>query len=1022
MLRSLFLTVLLAAAGVLLGAAPAHALDPGVGLAQLKHSRWMADDGAPTGIYALAQTPDGFLWIGSDAGLHRFDGVRFDGGAVPGGAARNLPVSALMVARNGDLWIGYQSGGMALLRDGKLLDRSTPASDRWVFRFFEDRAGAVWAVTGNTRHPLMRYAGGRWESIDATWGFDANFTWSITESGDGRLWVDEGREVKVLDRGTRRFISTGHGIERRDDSGDNFDLVTDLTGHVWLSSPLTGTQRLPEAAGADRGAPPVVPVATPGHFYRRALFDRDGALWGVTYSAGLFRIAHPGRLSADHALTEDTFTAKDGLSSDRAQAILEDREGNLWIGTSAGLDRFRPADIRPAAVVPPHSPLGYVLMGARDGSVYVADSDSLFRIPPVGEATRVLEGLKNPQALCEDASGAIWVKTGDALLRGVDGRFEAMPLAPKRRAGLDCVTTTDGRTWFSRVQGGLMRYEHGEWIEALPTDPDGPSRIPTMIAMPEGGLLAYVRSRGLMRIDPPATRMLWKHADIPGGEVTMLHRLGRDVLVASLGGLARLRDGKVVVLKRQDAWHQGITGIVESRDGHVWLQSRAGIARVPRDALLRSFDEPAQPLEVEVLDFEDGLRAPAAPGYARNSAVMGGDGRLWFVTTDGVAQIHPDRLARNPLPPPVRIVGLAHGTQRLRDPAAPTLPAGVSRVEIDYTALSLRNPARVRFRYRLDGVDEDWIEAGHRRQAFYTNLDPGQYRFQVIAANESGVWNEEGATLAFAVPPTFLQSAWFKALLVLAVALLLWGLYALRLRYETARLRDRFDGQIAERTRIARELHDTLLQEFQALTLRFQGAVDSLRADGRTHEALNRALDRADEALKAGRERVHDLRTPHTGDDLPAALRDTAAHLIEDGSLDLQVTVEGTRRPLVDTAAEEVRRIAEEALRNVVRHAKARSACIALAYRADGLAMTIRDDGIGLAALAGADGGDGHFGCAGMRERADQLGGRLDIRTSPDGGTRVELFVPARHVYRRRRSGFWPWLTQRHPATPNDTA
>jgi len=1011
MLRSLFMTVLLAAVGALLGALPAHALDPDARITQLKHSRWTADDGVPQGIYALAQTPDGFLWIGSDAGLHRFDGVRFEADAGPDGALRNEPVSALMVARNGDLWIGYQSGRMAALRDGQLLDRSTPTSDRWVFRLFEDRSGAVWAVTGNTGHPLMRYHGGRWEDVDAAWNFETDFVWSIAEAGDGRLWVDGGLEVKVLDPGARRFRSSGTRIDGRFDVGDNFDLATDRAGRIWLSSPFAGTRRLPDAPVAGSAATaPAVPVASSGHFYRRALFDRDGALWGATYSAGIYRIARPDRLPAGGQPVEESFAAKDGLTSDRAQAILEDREGNLWVGTSTGLDRFRPANVRPAAVVPSHSPLGYVLMGARDGSVYAADSDSLFRIPPGGDATRVLTGLANPQALCEDASGTVWLKTGDALLRRVGERFEPMPLPDKRRSALDCVTTADGRMWFNRVQGGLMRYEAGDWIDPLPAEPRNPLRITTMIAKPGGGLLAYVRSKGLMAIDPPAMRMLWKHADIPGGEVTLLHRLGNDNIVASLGGVARLRDGKVTVLRRIDPWLLGITGIAESRDGHVWLQSRSSIARLRKDVFLRSFDNPAQVLDVELLDFEDGLRAPAAPGYARNSAVAGGDGRLWFVTTDGVAQIDPTQLARNPVPPPVRIVGLAYGTQRLRDPASATLPAGVSRIEIDYTALSLSVPSRVRFRYRLEGVDEGWIEAGHRRQAFYTNLDPGQYRFHVIAANDSGVWNEEGATLAFTVPPTFLQSVWFKALLVLAVALLLWGLYALRLRYETARLRDRFQGQIAERTRIARELHDTLLQEFQALTLRFQGAVDGLHADGRTHDALTRALDRADEALQAGRERVHDLRTPHTGDDLPAALQDTARHLIDDGSLALQVTVEGTRQPLIDTAAEEVRRIAEEALRNVIRHAQARSACIVLAYRADGLAMTIRDDGIGL--HTGADGGDGHFGCAGMRERAQQLGGRLALRNAQEGGTVVELFVPARHLYRRGHAGFWRWLVR----------
>ncbi|SFV27614.1 MULTISPECIES: sensor histidine kinase [unclassified Pseudoxanthomonas] len=1017
MLRSLFLTVLLLVVGVPLSALPAHALDPGAGIGQLKHSRWMADDGVPLGIYALAQTPDGFLWIGSDAGLHRFDGVRFDAAAGPDGALRNEPVSALMAARNGDLWIGYQSGRMAVLRDGKLLDRSTPTSDRWVVRLYEDRAGGVWAMTGNTRHPLLRYSGARWEHIETAWAFTGTYAWSMAESGDGRLWLADATEVMVLAPGERRLRRTG--IVSKIESGDNFGLTADSTGRVWQSSAFSGTRRLPDAAHAQGTPDATVPVSSVGHFYRSFLFDRDGAIWGITYSAGIYRIARPQRLYAGERPLEESFTAKDGLSSDRAQAILEDREGNIWIGTSAGLDRFRPANIRPAAGVTAHSPLGYVLMGTRDGTVYVADSVSVLRVPVVGDATRVLEGLRNPQALCEDRDGALWVKTGDALFRGIEGRYERMPVPETPRGALDCVVTADGRRWFNRVRGGLMRYENGAWIDALPESADDEApKIPAMIEAPSGGLLMYARSLGLVLSEPPRMRMLWKHADIPGGEVTVLYPVGKDVIVASLGGVARLRDGKVTTLRRNDAWLLGITGITESRDGYIWLQSRAGIARLRREAFLGSFDTPARPLEVELLDFDDGLRAPPAPGYARNSALTGGDGTLWLLTTDGVAQIQPTQLARNPVPPPVRIVGLAYGSQRLRDPTSATLPAGVSRIEIDYTALSLSVPSRVRFRYRLEGVDEDWINAGHRRQAFYTNLDPGQYRFRVIAANDSGVWNEKGATLAFVVPPTFLQSIWFKALLVLAVAVLLWGLYALRLRYETARLRDRFQGQIAERTRIARELHDTLLQEFQALTLRFQGAVDCLRTDARTHDALTRALDRADEALKAGRERVHDLRAPHTGDHLPDALQDTARHLIDDGALDLQISVEGIPRLLVDAAAEEVRRIAEEALRNVVRHAQARNACIVLAYRTEGLSMTIRDDGIGLRAKA--DGDDDHFGCAGMRERAQQLGGRLDIGNAPAGGTVVELFVPARHLYCQRHAGFWGWLVRRDAAPRDD--
>ncbi|WP_170185849.1 sensor histidine kinase [Pseudoxanthomonas dokdonensis] len=968
----------------------------------------MADDGVPLGIYALAQTPDGFLWIGSDAGLHRFDGIRFEPLAVTG--AGDEPVSALMASRNGDLWIGYQSGRVAVLRNGRLLERTPPYSDRWIHRFHQDRSGAVWTMTGNIKHPLMRYQDGRWQDIGTPWGFDSNYASSIAEDGEGGLWLGKEKSVAYLPPGQRHFRNVD--VRALEHSADNFAVATDPHGRVWLSSAMIGTWRLPAYPANERApdVPATIAPAVGGHSYRAALFDRDGALWGVTYAAGIYRIAQPGSLYGGQQPIEESYTTRDGLSSDRAQAVLEDREGNIWIGTSAGLDRFRSAAVQPAGGIPPHSRFGYVLMSARDGSVYVADSDSLFRAPPGGDAIRVLDGLDNPQAMCEDATGTAWLKTRSQLFRGVQGRFQAVETPAKPRSVLDCVVTSDGRMLFSRYSGGLIQYSREEWKDSLPDGSDGPQRISAMLAGPGDGLLAYIRARGVARIDPPAVQLLWPQKAIPGGEVTLLHRMGDDVIIASLGGIARLRNDTITPFRSPQSWLKGITGIAETADGYLYLLSRASIVRVPRADFLRGFDHPAPELPVEILDFEDGLQAPAAPGYARN-AVAGGDGALWFMTTDGIVRIDPTRISRNPLPPPVRIVGVAYGSQRLRDPVSATLPAGVSRLEIDYTALSLSVPKRVRFRYRLEGVDQDWIEAGSRRQAFYTNLRPGDYRFHVIAANNDGVWNQEGATFDFKLPPTFVQSMWFKAMMVTAVALILWGFYLLRLRHATARLRDRFDGQVAERARIARELHDTLLQEFQALTLRFQGTVNKLPVDAGMRADLTKALDRADEALKTGRDRVQDLRNPRMGDDLPEALQGIASQVVEARPLVLHLSFEGKRQPITDTATEEMQRIAEEALRNVVKHANACNVWLLLDYREQGLTMSIRDDGTGLDAAA--DRSDGHFGCLGMRERAQRIGGRLTIRAAAEGGTIVELVVPGRYVYRRSRPGLWHWPGRR---------
>lgn len=994
-----YLRILLVVFSLLLSAAPARALDPHTDIRQFKHSRWTADDGVPQGIYALAQTPDGFLWIGSDAGLHRFDGVRFDAEPASLGTPGYAPVSALMSARNGDLWIGYQSGRIAVLRNGKLLDRSPPASDRWVFRLFEDSTGAVWAITGNTSHPLVRWRGGQWQNIGADWGVTNSFAWSMAEASDGGLWLGDGTSTLLLPRGERRFRSVGHA--NNEVSGDNFGLAVDRTGRVWRSSAFTGTVRLSAApaAGADAAAAAVVPVASGAHAYRSFLFDRDGALWGATYSAGIYRIADPQSLYAGGQPVEENFTTQDGLSSDRAQAILEDREGNIWVGTSAGLDRFRVATIRLAANVPPHSQFGYVLLRAHDGSVYVADSTHLYRTDANGESTQLLEGLNNPQTLCEDATGSVWLKTGDALLRSEHGLFKSMPIPDKPRRGfMDCAATSDGRVWYTRVRGGLVRYENGAWIESLADGPNGPHKITTMIAAPGGGLLAYVRSVGLTRLDPPAMRVVWKQAEIPGAEVTVLYAIGNDVIVASVGGVSRLRDGKVTTLKRQDAWLQGVTGIAESQDGHLWLMSRAGIVRLTVAAFLRSFDDPKQALHAELFNFDDGLRAPAAPGYSRNSAVRGGDGTLWFLTTDGVAQIQPSRLARNPLPPPVKIVGLAYGSQRVRDPVALSLPAGVSRVEIDYTALSLSIPARVRFRYRLDGVDNEWVEAGSRRQAFYTNLGPGRYRFRVVAANNSGVWNEAGASLDFTVPPTFLQSAWFKALLILALALLLWGLYALRLRYDRARLHDRFDTQIAERNRIARDLHDTLLQGTQGMLLSFQALASKLPPEATLRQQMERVLDRTQDIIREARDRIYLLRDPAASTmDLAECLRLHAQGMAAEHALLCDFEVSGEPRPLNLMAYEELRQIGREAITNACLHSGGTRVDVLLDYANVGIHLMIRDDGKGIA--DGQQSADRHWGLSGMHERASLIGAKLSVTRRDSGGTQVSVSVRADRAY-----------------------
>ncbi len=996
----------------LIAGPPAKALDPSLSLAQLNHRRWTMTDGAPYGVRALAQTPDGFLWVGGDTGLFRFDGIRFE--RMPGlyhHKAMDEAVSALLASREGHLWIGYQSGRIAVLRRGRLVDVSPASSERWVWQLVQDRSGAVWASTGTTPRPLYRYTGKRWQTIGPDWGFPWSTTGALMLARNGSLWASPtGGPLMVLAPGSNRFQSL---TPQRQDIG----IGQAPDGTIWASDSTTGT-RVVAAAGkiAAANQDARIPSAKPGRQRRRIFFDRDGNLWGATTS-GVFRIARPETVTSGGNPREDWFAETDGLSSDQAQAMIEDREGNIWIATSNGIDRFSTPAMTRVFDIPGKSRLGYIVVSGRDGSIYAADSEAIYRVPAGGTARRLASGIDNPQTLCEDARGGLWVGANDALRIISPDRPPTIIPNSTKGAYLDCVVGSDGSIWFSRL-GELQRRFGDTWAAS----PYAGSAIATvMLAEPDGSILVHLRRDGLHRVTSQGTRLIWKSADIPGRDINVLHRIGTRVLIGTASGLAMLEKGRITVLARDYGWLSGIAGITDSADGTIWLLTRAGVVRLSAGELEKAFSNPDHGLTPRIFGFADGMPGPAAVGYSRNGAVRGGDGRLWFVTTRGLVTIHPAQIPHNQLPPPVRIVALTHNGARVRDPGPVQLPAGTSGVQLDYTALSLTAPERVRFRYRLVGADTDWVEAGGRRQAFYTNLAPGTYRFQVIASNNDGVWNEEGASLDLTIPPTFLQSIWFKLLLGLLAVLLLALIFFLRLKQVSRRMRGRFEVQLVERERIARELHDTLLQGIQALLLHVKIAANALPDGAAPRRPLEQALAHAQGVLVEGRDRVRDLRGTGSATDFSTALEALAANRTAGTGMATRLIIEGEPRNLDPMVREELQRIAEEAIRNAVHHSGAAAIDIVLAWHRRRLSMSVRDDGCGIAdAVLERGERPGHFGLTGMRERATRIGGRLTIAGASGKGTAVSIVVPARTAYRAgptERRGFWKrildWWRQR---------
>lgn len=982
----------------ILPAPGANALDPHRSIAQYKHTRWTVTGGAPPLIFALAQGRDGYLWIGSSIGLYRFDGAAFEKVALAPPNTDAQRISALLAARDGTIWAGYGNGKIATYRDGVLrLDRSVPRHDAYVMNFAQTADGAVWVAVGRPERALLRHYRGRWQEVGVDWALPPEWLIDIFAARDGSLWVTTVQSVLVLRKGSRRFerVGTPHG---------HASVSQDPAGRIWLSDDR-GTRILSGQSAA--GLADII-FPTPGAKRNfRARFDRDGNLWGAN-ADGLFRLRSPvvfrDRSPASVAGQVERFMAKDGLTSDSTVPILEDREGNMWVGTSLGLDRFRTANVVVELGLTKAPTWGFILHAASDGSVYLGTADAVYRVPPGGTPQPIARQVPDTDAICEGGDGTVWVFLRDRILRVRDGAATRMALPKGVTTGGQqrCMVDDRNVVWVNSGRGGLHSYTAGQWRHYPPGAND--HWASTLFQDNRHRPLALLKAGLLVRLDQAGkpAQVLLRH---DSASVSMMTHGRVDLFLGGSFGLGRVRQGKLETANLERfPWLADVSGLAETPTGQTWLMTGAGIIGLSSAELDRAFKDQRAAMRPVVLDFEDGLPNVSTRGGV-NDVVRGGDGRLWFSTLDGVVWVDPSRIARNPLPPPVGIRSLTAQGKTWREPRQLRLAKGTSSLAIRYAGLSLSIPERVRFRYRLEGVDDGWVDTGNRREARYTNLGPGNYRFRVIAANNDGVWNETGATVDFTIPPTFVQSIWFKLLAVLALGLLAWVAYTLRLRQVTARLQSRFDVRIAERERIARELHDTLLQGFQGLVLRFQSVANRI-PDGGLRASIDDALDRADAVLVEGRARVRELRTG-TGDrDLAQALLDSAADAVEDHAPRVRLTVEGSPRPLHPIVREEAQRIGEEAIRNAVRHARAEEIELLLTYGRRDLQMIVRDDGIGMPATVPSNGRRAdRYGLIGMRERAERIGGRLAVISREDRGTEVALTLPAHAAYADGRRG-----------------
>ncbi|MEG3175364.1 two-component regulator propeller domain-containing protein [Sphingomonas sp. RB3P16] len=973
---------------------PSRSLGGDLLVSQYKHTRWTVDDGAPSPINALAQGRDGYLYIGAGEGLYRFDGNSFEM-IPPDKEHRDRgSVMALLAAKDGSIWVGYGAGGVARYAAGALRDTNVPHPID-VMRLAQTSDGAIWALLGRTERPLVRFFRGRWAEIGRDWGLPDKQGADLMTARDGSLWISSPKAIYFLRTGTTRFVEAsfhpvGYGALAQDRDGRIW--VSDQTTARALSSPISTRHFYPVPYGPRR---------------RHALFDREGALWGNTSVGGIYKVSSPnvvGESSSQAAASRlDRFREKDSLTSDQANAILEDREGSLWVGTQVGLDRFRSVPIVSEALLTLVPQWGDVLLGAANGDVYLGQHDGVYRARPGEKPEPVLLGAGEAEAMCQGEDGMLWFVMQQRIVRFGTRPLENIRKPASRQALIDCAVDHRGHLYVTSAEGAFERTRGGWRLFAADRGDLTDGAMP-IISRTDGKLLTYVSNRSLRLYDPPNMTDIVLHRPAALRNLKTLYQRPDAILLGGAFGLAKWHGKRFDFLtSRRVPALRNVFGIAPTPDGYTWLMARRHIVRIATADLDHAFADPNWIPPVLALDYFDGL-----PGIGvrdgKRDAVRGGDGRIWFSTTAGIVWIDPARLPHNPRPPPVAISAVHVDGRTYHDPQSVEIRPGIKRLTLDFSALSLSIPQRVRVRYHLEGADAGWVEAGKLRNATYTNLRPGQYRFHVIAANEDGVWNQRGATLKLVVLPTFFESQIFTALCVAAGLCLLWLAYVIRTRQLTARVRDRLAVQLNERERIARELHDTLLQGFQGLVLRFQAVANRMSSDSALRASIDDALQHAETIITEGRNRVIDLRFADNDADLASEIVEATSQPAGGPAPPISVMIKGRVRPLVSIVREELLRISQEAVRNAVQHSSASRIEVAVQYGRQ-VQLSVKDNGRGLPAeVATAGSRPGHFGLVGMRERAERTGGKFTIVSLPRQGTEVYVTVPGRLAYHARRT------------------
>jgi ligand-binding sensor domain-containing protein len=975
--RPFFPVLLLALCAVAASCTGIHAQKPGGHAAPpvssvLGHQAWSSENGLPqNSVHQILQTHDGYLWLATEGGIARFNGIQF-------------------TVFNQENESAFASNDTCCLA--------------------EDRSGGLWIGTSDG---LLRYAGGAFRRYTEADGLPSSVVLSLAPTGDGfPLALTSGGLARY---DGQKFTPLTFSASALGSGPDNSIFLATATGlfsynHEHLHAvPVPGL--------------PTEPIEGLGSL-------QDGSKWVRMRTVLL--LWNKGHLR--------TWRTGHELPGTRVQSFLADSRGTLWVGTDQGLVALSSAPTADTSRLEIQPALGAMsiltMFEDREHNLWVGSDTTGLHILRQQKFRTLPSLLGHPiTAITQTADGIVWLGSKD---EGLFGHEEGKTRHISTKDGLlsDVILTLaasqDGSLWVGTPDG--LNHLRGEKIEAY-TSADGlPDDFIRSLFVDSDGSLWVGTRRGLAHRQSGRFTVLSRADGLTSDLIgAMLRSSSNDLWVGTLDGLVRIRDGKLTIFTKtqglssdvitsllEDTNHtlwvgtkdgglsrssangfspilaqnlpREIDAILEDARGYLWLTSSRGVMRVLASELTACGEALECNPHVVTYGSSDGMPSEEASSSGHPSAWKDTDGYLWFATRKGVAIVNATDLRESHTPPFVVVERFTVDDTELKGTGTEiAIPPGHVRYSFEYAGLSYVSPSRVRYRYILEGFDKQWTQAGSRRNAYYTNLPPRHYRFRVQAANENGIWSEPGAEIAFVIKPPFYRTLWFSGFVTLLLAGIVFAVYTMRVHA----IRSQFDAILAERNRIAREIHDTLAQGFVGVSVQLE-LTAHLLAQSQVLEAsqqVDRTRDLVREGLADARRSIWDLRAADTQTTLPMRL----TRLVEQSAtehLKVNLDIGGTYRALTSNIENEVFRIVQEALANVVRHSGATRVALGLRYHPNELIVTVSDNGSGFHATDTTLPAKGHFGLQGMRERANQIGGRLNVKSSPDCGTTVVLGIP----------------------------